>query len=109
MQNEEGEWIDKEGWPEERTVEEMRQNLADNIKISQERRQTTKANSSRYNSIHKAPLLPITAVDHIVPPVLHMQLGLVQRFFNLLESKCRSIDKGSTEVGVDREDELYEK
>ncbi|XP_074649037.1 uncharacterized protein LOC141904351 [Tubulanus polymorphus] len=48
----------------------------------------------------------IENLDHLVPPSLHISLGLVLLFFNLLENKCRKCDNEGLK---DRNNELYEK
>ena len=54
-----------------------------------------------YHSISKKPLFPLCAgVDHIVPPSLHILLGLVVRFFSLLEIECHKLDQ----VGLEERD-----
>ena len=43
-------------------------------------------------SIARRNLFSFLPLDHVVPPVLHITLGIVLRLFNILISKCRSLD-----------------
>ena len=37
-------------------------------------------------------MIPIHSLDNVVPPVLHITLGIVLRLFNLLVDECRKLD-----------------
>jgi len=93
-----GHWVDRENWPEDRTVEGMQRDAQDNLQRSGQSLEQLKANSKHFHSIYSEPIFPITtSMEHVVPPSLHILLGLVQRFFNMLETVCKSMDSGSIE------------
>ena len=43
-------------------------------------------------------MFPIIDLDNVVPAVLHITLGIVLRFFNMIEEECRKLDKICTTV-----------
>ena len=45
-----------------------------------------------HSSVSRRNLFPFVCLDNIVPPVLHITLGIVLKLFNLLLSKCRVLD-----------------
>ena len=98
MVKQDGIWVRREGWPADRTIQEMRQDLQNNKELVQRVGGTTKDNSSTYHSLHADPILPVTTdVDHIIPPSLHIMLGLTQQYFNMLENKVRILHSHSLE------------
>lgn len=103
--HESGKWVDNVNWPSKRTPHQMQQDLADNI-ADQRNRGDTKKNSRYYNSIHRRQIFPITTDnDHIIPPILHIMLGLTVRYFKDVEVICRKYDR--TEV-IEGDQEVYE-
>lgn len=92
-------------WPSERSVEDIPADLASN-KADPRRGWDRRANGANHHSIAEDPVLPISSsIINIVPPSLHILLGLVVRYFKLLEDHCRNIDQSS--LG-ERDAELYE-
>ncbi|XP_070545108.1 uncharacterized protein [Ptychodera flava] len=57
-----------------------------------------KKDGKKYRNITKPMLLPILdSVYQIVPMPLHILLGLVLKFYNMLETTCRQIDRNDNE------------
>ena len=69
--------------------------LVDNL-LNERNDNNMKTNESLYHHcVYQTPVLQIiTNIEHIVPPVLHIMLGFVQRFFSFLERVCQRIDRG---------------
>ena len=105
--NENGEWVERDGWPKRLTIDDMVRDLVDNL-FDERNDNNMKTNGSLYHHcIYQPPVLPITtSIEHIVPPVLHIMLGLVQRFFSFLERVCQRIDRGSLD---ERDPELNDR
>ena len=102
IKNAQGNWVDRDDWPTDRTVEDMQRDIQDNIRESGQAIAKLKANSKKFHSLYAEPILPIIcSIEHIVPPFLHIMLGLVQRFFNMLELVCKSIDDDGDFEGRD--------
>lgn len=75
--------------------EELVQDLADN-KADPRKRGDTKANGQYHHSLALDPILPIIHdLTHVVPPVLHIMLGLVVRFYRSIEDLCKKCDQTS--------------
>ena len=97
-------WVDNDNWYSRRTVEELNQDLIDLLAHGEGRRPVT---GTDHNSISKKPILPLrNDLDHLIPPCLHIELGLTVRYFKLLEEECRKQDFGSLE---ERHIELFNK
>ncbi len=93
-----GHWVSRDDWPADRTVADMQRDIQENKRRSGEVTKDLKANSKQFHSIYGEPILPVMcSMDQVVPPFLHIMLGLVQRFFNMLELVCKSIDNGNIE------------
>jgi len=45
-----------------------------------------------HGSIFHRSVFPISTLDNVVPPVLHIMLGIVLKLFNLVLARCREID-----------------
>ena len=45
-----------------------------------------------HQSVCSLVIFPIKTVENVVPPVLHIMLGIVLRLFNILAGICRDID-----------------
>ena len=91
-------------WPAKRTVGDLQTDLIQN-KEDPRRGGDPRANSSNHHSIAHDPILPIvTDIDNIIPPSLHILLGLVVRYYKYLETYCRSVDQGSLR---ERDEELF--
>ena len=87
-------WAENANWARKRTTEQFVQDVAD-MKSDDGTRSIT---GHMYHSISKQPLFPLCdGIDHVVPPALHILLGLVVRYFNLLELECRKLDRGNLE------------
>ena len=46
-----------------------------------------------HSSIIGSPLIPITSLSNIVPPVLHITLGIVLKLFEMILSEVRKLDR----------------
>ncbi|KAJ8018545.1 hypothetical protein HOLleu_43399 [Holothuria leucospilota] len=91
-------------WPSRRTIASMNTDLTNN-KADPRRGGDRRANGANHHSMAEDPILPvITDVCNIVPPSLHILLGLVVRYYRMLEIHCRQID--ATSLG-ERDHELY--
>ena len=75
-----------------RTIEDIEslycENLAEDRQLF-DARATGKFHGNFYNRA----IFPILSLDNIVPPVLHIMLGVILKLFNLLLSRCREIDQ----------------
>lgn len=101
-----GKWVSSSNWTTKRTVEQFVEDLA-NVKEN-ERGAKKKVTGSMFHSISGDQILPLaTDVDHIIPPSLHILLGLVVRFFKDLEKDCARIDNGEL-TGFDLYDNWQE-
>ena len=45
-----------------------------------------------YASVIDAMLFPIRTLDHVVPPVLHIMMGIVEKLYTILEEECEALD-----------------
>ncbi|XP_072040473.1 uncharacterized protein [Amphiura filiformis] len=89
----EGNWVDREIWPSDRSVETMANDLQKNTEASARNGKSLKTNSAQFHSVYGSHILPMTvSLDYVVPPILHIMLGLVQRFFIMLERICKDSD-----------------
>ena len=97
-------WEDNPKWPKERTPGDMTNDLAA-CKADQRNNGDPKVNARNYHSVCAETLFPM-CIDHshIVPPILHIMLGLTVRFFKEVEDICRSNDQGET---LKSNDDLY--
>ena len=96
-QNGNGEWVENTNWPSKRTNAQYVQDLAD----LEERERTggRKVTGASFHSISRKPIIPVvTDMDHIIPPSLHILLGLVVRYFKLLEQECRRLDNDGDDL-----------
>ena len=97
-----GKWVPDENWPKMHTLRTYQQDLAD---LLAEEDRSRVISGHDYHSMAKKPLLPLPFdILQIVPPSLHILLGLVVRYFKKIEEKCRQIDQGNVQ---DRDTELY--
>ena len=109
MRNNKGEWVDNMNWPSQRTVGQYIQDLAD---LEEHRRRGgRKVTGASFHSINGKPLIPIvTDMNHVIPPSLHILLGLVVRYYKLLELECRKLDNNGqlTDADLAQYDEWQE-
>ena len=70
---------------------------------------TLNSNGKKHGSIVAPSMLRAIDLDNVVPPVLHITLGIVLRLFNKLLALCRSLDKPSQSAELERIDILWEK
>ena len=49
-----------------------------------------------HSSIIGSPLIPITSLSNIVPPVLHITLGIVLKLFEMILSEVRKLDRNQS-------------
>ena len=70
-------------------------------------------NAKHHFSVIDKMLFPIKTLDNVVPPVLHIYLGITLRLFNLLEAEVIKLDGGKTDEEkkkrADLADQLSEK
>ena len=50
----------------------------------------------KHSSIFGTPLIPITSLSNIVPPVLRITLGIVLKLFEMILSEVRKLDCNHT-------------
>ncbi|XP_072032273.1 uncharacterized protein [Amphiura filiformis] len=85
-------WANNANWARPKTREQYVQDYADMQAAAGGRTIT----GHMFHSISKKPLFPLPeSIEHIVPPSLHILLGLGVRYFNLLELECRKLDQGN--------------
>ena len=53
----------------------------------------TRVTGKFHGNFYNRAIFPILSLDNVVPPVLHIMLGIVLKLFNLLLSRCRDIDQ----------------
>ncbi|XP_071948723.1 uncharacterized protein [Antedon mediterranea] len=96
--SEDGNWCENALWyAEERTPGQMATDLA-NCKEDKRNKGDSKKNSKFHHSIFEVPILPMGSdMVHVVPPVLHIMLGLTVRFYKQIEDIARTAD-GSKNV-----------
>lgn len=90
-------WVRDENWPENRTYVSYHQDIA-NLTAEMEDDNSNRISGQDFHSMSKTPILPLPHdLNQIVPPALHILLGLVVRYFKLLEEECRRLDQGDLE------------
>ncbi|XP_072040956.1 uncharacterized protein [Amphiura filiformis] len=91
-------WVKNDNWAESRTFEDYQQDLANLVAEEEDEGQNVRISGKDHHSISKRPLLPLPSdLLQIVPPSLHILLGLVVRHFKQIEDKCRQLDKGNVQ------------
>ena len=96
MKKVKGRWVNNEDWYESRTAFSV---YLDHLRRSRDPRNGDKSSagkmSERYHSLVHPQILPITQTNehllHIVPPSLHIILGLVHRFYLKIESAATDL------------------
>ena len=53
---------------------------------------TVNRKGKHHSSIIGTPLIPVTSLSNIVPPVLHITLGIVLKLFDMILSEVRKLD-----------------
>ena len=66
------------------------------------------ANGKKHGNIVAPSMLRTIDLDNVVPPVLHITLGIVLRLFNKLISLCRTLDEPSQGTELEKIDSLWE-
>ena len=59
-----------------------------------------KKKASQHNNVVRAPLVDIPISD-VVPPILHILLGVVKKHHTILEEKCDDIDKDLVDRAIE--------
>ena len=100
-------WKKNSNWAKARSSEQYIQDYADmSSELENSERTIT---GHMFHSIAKQPLFPMFEdIHHIVPPSLHILLGLVPRYFNLVELECRKLDLGSLDEADLTENDEWE-
>jgi len=80
-----------------RTVKDYHSNYIENLtdvrqKVYIDSEKRLRDHGSDHNSVINDMLFPISDLLHIVPPILHIHLGVVLNLYNLLEKTCKEID-----------------
>ena len=100
-------WEKNANWAKNRSCDQYIQDYAD---MSSELANSTRSITGHmFHSIARQPLFPMCEdIDHIVPPSLHILLGLVPRYFNLVELECRKLDIGNIDEADLRANDEWE-
>ena len=48
-------------------------------------------------------LFPVRTLDHVVPPVLHIMMGIVEKLYTILEEECEALAAKEDESSSDDE------
>ena len=70
-------------------ISDFKQNFAANV---EDRVGTVNRKGKHHFSIIGVPLIPITSLSNIVPPVLHITLGIVLKLFEMILSEIWKLD-----------------
>ncbi len=46
-------------------------------------------------------LFPVKTLDHVVPPILHIMMGIVEKLFIVLEEECDELDAENDDLSSD--------
>ena len=74
-----------------RSVDEVEALYNENLCEDRQTNDTRKTGKFHGNFFHRF-VFPIKSLDFVVPPILHIMLGIVLKLFNLLLERCREID-----------------
>ena len=87
-----------------REISDFMENFAANV--VDDRVGTVNTKGKHHFSIVGTPLIPITSLSNVVPPVLHITLGIVLKLFEMILSEVRKLDCNHiTEVRKKKEKE----
>ena len=93
-----GKWVNDDSWPKSRTLRSYQQDLANLLAEEEDETGRTRVSGRDYHSIARKPIIPLPFdILQIVPPSLHIILGLVVRFFKHIEEKCKQLDQGTAQ------------
>ena len=92
-----------------RTVDEIRAyhvaNVVDDRMDRSDRAMVLR--SKLHKSIVSIPVFPISSLGNVVPPVLHITLGIVLKMFNMLTEHVKSQDSASNEPTNDQSNKAW--
>ena len=92
-----------------RTVDEIREhhvaNVVDGRMDGSDREMALR--SKLHKSIVNSLVLPISSLGNVVPPVLHITLGIVLKMFNMLVKHVKSQDSASDEPTNDESNKKW--
>ncbi|XP_072023493.1 uncharacterized protein [Amphiura filiformis] len=101
-------YVPNEDWPTSRTQESFQQDVANLLAEEEDEADRSRISGRDHHSISRRPLLPLPSdLLQIVPPSLHILLGLVVRYFKLIEKKCQHLDQGDMQDGVEQLDSSW--
>ena len=87
-----------------REISDFMENFVANV--VDDRVGTVNTKGKHHFSIIGTPLIPITSLSNVVPPVLHITLGIVLKLFEMILSEVRKLDCNHiTEVRKKKEKE----
>ena len=93
-----------------RTVDEIREhhvaNVVDDRMDGNDREMA--ARGKLHKSIASSPVFPISSLGNVVPPVLHITLGIVLKMFNMLVEHVKSQDSASNEPTNDENNNKWQ-
>ena len=92
-----------------RTVDEIREHHVANV-VDDRMNGSDRAMALRgklHKSIVSSPVFPISSLDNVVPPVLHITLGIVLKMFNMLIEHVKSQDSASNEPTNDQSNKTW--
>ena len=87
----------------ERTIDSYHEDLSENIRTSDDLHKSGKF----HHSVVGPMVIPPVDLTHVVPPGLHILLGLTLKFFNMLLERVKEID--NNEMSEDTENEFVKK
>ena len=87
----------------ERTIEDLADSYNENLV---ERGGGLHKRGKFHESVISRPLFPIKSLSHIVPPILHIKLGIVLKLYQILLSKTQENDNVETTGRAGQEKKL---
>ena len=90
----------------ERTIEDLEASYNENL--VDDRAGGLHKRGKFHESIISRPLFPIKSLSHVVPPVLHIKLGIVLKLYQILLSKTQEKDNIETSTARADQEEKWE-
>ena len=91
----------------ERTIEDLEASYNENL--VDDRAGGLHKREKFHESIISRPLFPIKSLSHVVPPVLHIKLGIVLKLYQILLSKTQEKDNNETSTARTDQEEKWER
>ena len=76
---------------EKRSIQGYLEDYEENLAASSEGSNLRKTGKNHY-SVFARQVFPLLCIDHVVPAILHIKLGIVKKLFDMLLDECRILD-----------------